>query len=215
MAFDQRYLRRYGHFYKNARRYASRKEVMISTYLIVSLFTISFFALVFIRPTAITIARLWREIQDKKAVHAQLEKKIQNLEKAQSLYTSIENDLILLERALPADHDYSRFLKEIEYLAFSHGIEIESAQYTGIVLYDSEAKEAKSDLTEYSYNLTLRGSFLQIRPFVADLEKLDRLVTVRSIVINPTDQREDRNQYTLSLSIESLTYSFPENLGTD
>lgn len=213
MAFDQKYLRRSGYFYKNARRYASRKEVMISTYLIVSLFTVSFFAVVFIRPTAVTIAKLWREIQDKKVVYTQLEKKIRNLEEAQAIFTTIEKDLVYLDRALPASHDYSRFLREIEYLGFSHGLEITSARYDGVELYSSNeaSKEAKK-IDEYSYTLSVKGSFSQIYSFIADFERLDRLVSLQSITIQPFSIREDINQYILSLSLDSLTYSFPEGL---
>jgi Tfp pilus assembly protein PilO len=216
MAFDQKYLRRYGYFYKNARRYASRREVMISTYLIISLFTVSFFAVVFIRPTAITIAKLWREIQDKKIVHSQLEKKIRDLEKAQSIYSSIEGDLVFLDRALPSTPNYSRFVKEVEYLAFLHGLLLNSAHYDGIELYSSEtALDSESILGEYSFTLGLEGSYSQLQPFISDLEKLDRLVTLKSLGFTPLKSPEGSERFVVSLSLDSLTYSFPEGVDLD
>src|SRR3989344_3411061 len=92
--------RRYGRYYRTARKYAQRPEVLISTSFILALFTISFFAIVAIRPTAITIAKLWREIQEKKTKQATLAQKIAKLEEAQPTYSALEEDLALLDLLL-------------------------------------------------------------------------------------------------------------------
>jgi Tfp pilus assembly protein PilO len=211
MEYSKLSTRPYGRLYRKARKYASNREVLISTYLILSLFTVSFFAAVFIRPTAITIASLWREIQDKKTVHSQLEKKISDLEKAQSLYTSIKDDLIYLDRALPEEAELSRFLKKVEYLASTHGLNYSSGSFPGLEFYTSElATPSAAKLDEYPFSISLKGSFSQFRAFLADLENLDRMAIVHLINISPVKDKKGEEVYTLVLFLSSSVYSFPE-----
>lgn len=211
MAFTQTSSKRYGRFYRSARKYAARREVLISAYLILSLFTISFFALVFIRPTAVTIAKLWREIQDKKTVQVQLEKKIRDLAQAQNLYISIEDDLVYLKRALPEKPDFSRFVKEIEYLASSHGLQFATASYGDMELYSSDlATPSATQLSKYSFILTIHGLYSQLRSFLADLEKLDRIVTLHSVAISPSKRKEEIEIFELTLTFDSSMYSYSE-----
>src|SRR4030067_2895956 len=154
MAFEQISFRRYGRFYRNAQKYASRQEVLISTYLILSLFTVSFFAAVFIRPTAVRIASLWREIQDKRDVYYKLEGKIRDLEKAQELVGAIENDSNYINRALPSNPEFSRFLKQIDYLVNLHGLEMTSAKYPPLEIYsESESTSSAAQLIGYKFSL--------------------------------------------------------------
>ncbi len=213
MAFEQSSIRRYGRFYRNARKYASRREVLISTYLILSLFTVSFFAAVFIRPTAVKIARLWREIQDKRTVQTQLEKKIRDLEKAQTLYTSIEDELYLLERALPTEPHFNRFVQKIEYLSSIHEVRLHSGHYSSVELYRQEpATASSSELVAYPFDITLQGSFSGLKEFAQDLQSLDRMISLTSISMSPVASQEQEGIYELSATIESLMYAFPEGL---
>lgn len=210
VVFEQKYIRRYGRFYQNARKYASKKEVLISTYLIISLFTISFFAAVFIRPTAVTIAKIWREIQDKKGVYSQLESKIKDLEKAQAIYLDIKDDLIHIERAIPTNPAYEKFLKQIEYLAYSRGVVINSSQYEGIQLFPIVASENSApEVVIHGFTMNISGNIGVIKDFLSDLIKFDRLITIESIKISPP---KDTNQssYSLTVALQSQAYSFPE-----
>jgi len=181
----QENFRRYGRFYRNARKYAQRPEVLIPTSLILALFTISFFAVVAIRPTAITIASLWREIQEKITIQTKLRDKIAKLEEAQTAYAILENDLVLLDRALPANADFSRLVKKVEYLAFSHELSIDSGRYESLDLWLKEASES-SDIGTHPFTLVIRGSFMQLRSFVTDLERLDRLLSIKVASLHPS-----------------------------
>lgn len=211
MAFEQISFRRYGRFYRNARKYASRREVLISTYLILSLFTVAFFAAVFIRPTAIKIARLWREIEDKRDVYGKLESKIGDLEEAQELLVSIEDDLVYISMALPSDSELIGFLKKIDYLVYSHGLETASAQYPAFDLaLEQEATSSASKLVSYPFNLELEGSFTQIQSFLEELENLDRIVGISVIDISPVEKKLAENRVQLKINIDANTYSYPE-----
>lgn len=213
MAFEQTTFRRYGRFYRNVGKYASRQEVLISVYLILSLFTISFFAAVFIRPTAITIARIWREIQDKKTIHAQLDKKITDLEEAQSLYASLDNDLPAVARALPENEDYLSLAQKLEYLAFVNEVKFVSSNFGAVEIYASEEPQTPpSSLGIHALNLSFQGSNQSILSFIEDIERLDRLVTIHSLTLIPAQDVSSAGGFNLSLAINSNVYSFPEGL---
>lgn len=213
MAADfQKTFRRYGKFYQSTRKYMQRKEVLVSTNVILTLFTVSFFAAFAIRPTALTITRLWREISDKRTVRSQLEAKIADLEEAQTALSEVEGDLSLLDSALPATPEFSRLVRLIEYLAFRDGLVLASSRISEIDLYVSEAAASGSaaQLTTHPFAVTLRGSYANIRTFLSDLHRLDRTVSVRSISIRSSKKQGGGETYDLELSVDADVFSYPE-----
>lgn len=220
MALDlQAQFRHYGRYYQSARKYAQRPEVLVSSSLILSLFTISFFAVVAIRPTAVTISKLWREIQDKKSVQEKLEKKIEDLAKAQAFLTASEEDLALLDLALPDNPEFSRLIRKIEYLAAKHGLLMPTNRFSGIEL--SNTTEATGPPTStpgfatHSFSLTLQGTFSQIRSFIEDVERLDRLISIAKLSIRPNKKQEKENIFELTMFVDADAFSFPEGENLD
>lgn len=212
MAADyQKTFRRYGRFYKGARKYMQRKEVLVSTNVMLTLFAISFFAVFAIRPTALTISRLWREIKDKKTVQAVLEEKIGDLLEAQSVLVSLENDLVLLDHAIPPTVEFSRLVRLVEYLASTHGLQMPSNRFNDIELYVSEetATASAAQIETHSFTLALKGSFSEIRSFVADLERLDRLISITSVSVQPSRKQVREGVFILELGLDAEAYSFP------
>lgn len=209
--------RRYGRFYRNVRKHMQRKEVLVSSNIILTFFTISFFAVFAIRPTALTISSLWREIKDKRSVQKQLEEKISNLEEAQTALASMEEDLELLDNALPSSVEFPRLVKTLEYLASTHNLLISSSNFSNIELYISvaQASESASEIETHSFSLGLTGSFSDIRSFVEDLEQLGRLISIKSISVGPLREQIRVDALDLGTSIDSDTYSFPEEAAID
>lgn len=215
MAADYRTtFRRYGRFYKNVRQQMQRKEVLVSTNIILTFFSISFFAVFAIRPTALTISKLWREIKDKKTVQTQLEQKISDLSEAQSALASMEEDLILLDNAIPPTVEFSGFVRTIEYFASTHGLLISSSRFLNIKLYASEeeASASAAQIETHSFSLGLKGSFSDIRSFIADLEQLGRLISITNVSMQPSRRQEREGVFDLVIGMDFNVYSFPEGL---
>lgn len=211
MAADfQKTFRRYGRFYQNSRKYMQRKEVLVSTNVILTLFTVSFFAAFAIRPTALTITRLWREINDKRTVRTQLEAKIADIEKAQLALSEVEEDLVLLDTALPDTPGFSRLVRLIEYLASSNGMFLSSSRIGSIELYASEAVASKSaaQIGTHPFSLSLRGSYTNIRAFLSDFHKLDRIVSLRSVSIRSSKKQGSEEILDLELAVDVDAFSF-------
>ncbi|OGY18884.1 MAG: hypothetical protein A2900_01400 [Candidatus Chisholmbacteria bacterium RIFCSPLOWO2_01_FULL_50_28] len=203
--------RRYGRYYRTARKYAQRPEVLISTSFILALFTISFFAIVAIRPTAITIAKLWREIQEKKTIQATLAQKIAKLEEAQSTYSALEEDLALLDRALPETPEFSRLVREMEYLSLTQGLQIDAGRYETLELWVREAS-ASTEIGTHPFTLVLRGTYPKLRSFVSDLERLDRLLSIGMVTMQPSQKQDQPGIYDLTLTANIRAFSFPSGL---
>lgn len=213
MAADyQTTFRRHGRFYKNVQRQMRRKEVLVSTNIILTFFTISFFAVFAIRPTALTISGLWREINDKKSVQTQLEEKISTLAEAQSALESLEEDLKLLENAVPSTVEFSRLVRTIEYLASNHTLLITSNRFTNIEIYTStvQATASAAQINKHSFSLGVQGSFTDLKSFINDLERLERLITITSISVELPKSQVRENAFDLEISLKPDVYSFSE-----
>lgn len=212
MAFDYKtQFHKYGRFYRGARKYTQKPEVLVSINLVLTLFAVAFFAIVAIRPTTITIAKLWKEIQDKKDTQVKLEKKIEELQKAQLAYAKIEDDLHLLKLALPGDVDFSRLALEIEYLASKHGLFMSSNRFDPVDVYVSQDSELPAGLQQHTFSLVVNGSYSQFRSFVDELENIDRLVTIHTATVNQTLDRRNLLKYPLGMSLDSSVYSFSDS----
>lgn len=217
MAADfQSTFRRYGRFYQSSRQYMQRKEVLVSTNVILTLFTVSFFAAFAIRPTALTISRLWREIQDKTTVRQQLENKITELGEAQTALSTLTQELGQLDRAVPAGVDFTRLVRVVEYVAVKHGVLLTSSRFSQITLYADRSQASASaeagQLLTHPFSLTVSGSFSSLRSFIEELERLDRLITIRSITLRQARAQDQAGLFDLQMSIESSAYSFPKEI---
>lgn len=212
MAADfQTTFRRYGRFYQSTRKYMQRREVLVSTNVILTLFTISFFAAFAIRPTALTISRLWREIRDKRTVQMQLTRKIADLGVAQSALADLGEDLSLLTAAVPATDEFSRLVRLVEYLASQQGLLLTASRFQDVTIYQSaeEATAGAAEVRSHPFSLSLTGSFRGMRSFIVDLERLDRFIAIRSLTLRPSREAGQEGTLGLQLTVELVAYSFP------
>src|SRR3989344_478177 len=92
------------------------KRIQAYTMITLSLFTISFFGSLAIRPTLGTIITLQKQIQDRTIVNQKLEEKINALIQAQTSYQAIEADLPTIYGLLPEKPDVTSLLLKIEAL---------------------------------------------------------------------------------------------------
>lgn len=165
---------RYQHYFLKAKKLYQKPITKASLSLILTLLTISFFSLFALKPTFLTIAKLIKELKDMKKVNQTLEKKIKNLNQAQTNYKKIKNDLIYLNNALPIKTEFNRFNQKITVLAFNHNLIVPSASFGEFELIPLATKD-KSIL---KFKINVAGNFQDIKEFLTDLEKLDRLVEI-------------------------------------
>ena len=182
--------------YHRYRRYVSgvgalykKKKARVYTSIILSIFTVAFFGFFAIRPTLVTIGGLLKEIKDKKEVVAQMDQKIDNLNKAQTNYTRIRDDLDLVEESLPLDPDLPILIKQLESLARLSSVTIESVKFEKTNLQGEIEIEIEEGQTT-GFSVAFLGSYENLKEFLNSLDTLRRIILVESFAFSSKTEDE-------------------------
>lgn len=202
--YKNEYLRYKQHYLKKAQTLYQQPITKASISLVLSLLTISFFGFFAIKPTLTTIARLIKEVKEQKVVDQSLQRKINDLTKAQTTYQAVEPNIYLVERALPKDSQIIRFTQELNFLAFKHTLLITAFNFNEFNLFGGEAIE-KTEPIAIEFNITLAGQYPNLRDFLADFDNLDRLIKIDSVSFTT----ESDIQGALESEISGKVFHFP------
>lgn len=172
--------------------YNQRQEVKAFLESILSLMTIAVFATFALRPTLLTIAKLYKEIQTKEEAVVKLDQKARDLVQAQSIYSQEQNRITLLESAVPEKPYPELFARQVEGLIGKHGIEllglsIGKATLLGETRVKQESTKSKTiteDAGSISFSLSAKGKFLSLSTFLSDLESLRRPIKTDTFSIS-------------------------------
>lgn len=178
--------RRYRRYFVDLSHFYQKRQARVYTGIVLSILTVAFFLVFAIRPTLVTIAGLLKEIKDKKVIAEKLEDKINALNSAQIEYQRIEDDLYLVDEALPTKANVSFLLRQLETLAKKNNISFDSLQFGATTLKGKE-RTAKTDIKETEkretnpkadFSLAGVGDYHQLKAFLDTLIRLRRLVLV-------------------------------------
>jgi len=170
---------RYRQYYVNLQRFYQKPTVKVSFFVLLSFATVTFFTALAIRPTITTIGALIRDIEDKRQIDKQLEAKLEALDLAQSLVSTIDSEEELLALALPEDAALGRLLQELEYVALQSEVRLTEVRFGNVTLGKMESKKAQARSIPVSFALT--GSFAGVKGFIEMVENLDRIVVINTI----------------------------------
>jgi Tfp pilus assembly protein PilO len=199
--YNQGY-RRYRRYYHNLRVLYKKPPVRDFTFLVLSLFTVSFFSFFAIKPSIKTIGELMKETKDKRGATEKLEQKINALSIAQKEYTLIQPELTTIYGVLPQKSNFSELAKQIEYLSQKNNITLLNLR----VSQTSPLNEDSQSLIPLRFDVIAEGSYKNLKNFLVDLENLNRLVTTDSILISKKRGEGEVVETTLSLKISSQAY---------
>jgi len=204
MAFNwQTEFNRYRRYFTDVRRFYRQKKVRVYTEIVFSILTIAFFLFFAIKPTVVTITGLIKEINDKKMVTQKLEEKISNLNLAQQEYLSVENDLYLINQALPEDPQVSVLVRQIEGLCLKTGVSLEGIQYSSLDIRNKIVKNNKPQSIEIK--LVVSGGYQNLKNFLYSLNNFRRIFQIDSFGFK-TSKEEGK----LILSISGRTFYLEE-----
>lgn len=174
-------MRNYDRYYQQLKILGQQPKIRISGLVTLTIFTVAFFLSMAILPTFKTIAGLKKEIKDQQEVEATLSKKMLGLQAAEVNYAKVINDLKLINQLLPEKEEFERLAWQIQWLANQKGVEINTGSFGEFNL----AGQADSpDQAELAVDLTIKGSYQQIRAFLQGLTKIDRLITINEVSFN-------------------------------
>lgn len=202
------YLRYSRYFRRLTDAYTNVPAVKASVEFLLTLFTISFFAIFALRPTINTISDLVSQIRSQEEIKTKLEQKITNLARAQELWTREKAKVSLIEQAIGKTPEPDVYIKQVERLAVSKGLLISFLKVEEIALkgkikdgeQDKPKKIKGTDAIDTAVSVT--GSYGSLLSFLEGLENLRRTIEVTSISFVST-KNPGQFQNTLVLTISS------------
>ena len=210
------YLRYQSYFLNIVNLYKRRRDLKAFLELILTLITISFFALFALKPTLLTIIELLREIEKKEETVNKMNTKIQNLQQAQTLYIQEETRIKLLETAVPDKPAPDLFVRQIEGLATSYPVNLLGITIGEVTLLGEEKeKRPKGELQPLpegskgiAFSISIAGSYQEMVNFLSALEDTRRPVIIDALNILSPQLEETQN---LILVVTGRTPYLKEN----
>ncbi len=178
-----------GYFNTYIAKYYNTPKKKSYTFLGLSLGLVIIFVIFAIKPTFSTIVELQQKLREGEKANKDLDEKIISLSAAQEVYTKIENDLPLLTAAVPGDKKIVDFLNKVNLLASENELIIETLEYkkAGLTQTENTGAEEKNVL---EFTVSGKGDYEKIKEFVSKLEKLQRLVNIKSAEVARKQEEE-------------------------
>ncbi|MFZ5932484.1 MAG: hypothetical protein ACOYT7_00120 [Patescibacteria group bacterium] len=199
LGWRKEYLR-YKEFFLNILAvYKQKEDLKMFLEILLSLATISFFAVFALRPTLVTIAALVKEVKSKEEIVAKLDTKIQNLQTAQSILESEITRIPIIEDSVPSSAFPETFVRQLEGLATKNGVSLLGISISQITLV-GEVKEQKEEgitpLPEGAFampfSVSVAGDFVKLSSFLNDLEKIRRPISIDTTGITVSETEEGK-----------------------
>ncbi|MBU2051823.1 type 4a pilus biogenesis protein PilO [Patescibacteria group bacterium] len=185
----------YGQYYTRMKMILNRPSAKVSGLATLTVFTVVFFTFFAVLPTFKTIASLKREIEDAKNTEAKLQQKIHSLDQAETLFTTVAPNLNILNQVLPSEPEFERLAWQLHWLANKNQLTLISGSIS------------EFEPTFVPVTLTLKGNYLAIKAFMADLNRLDRLIEVEETTINSKSVRLSGDSLTANLKLKAYYLS--------
>ncbi|MBI2268001.1 MAG: type 4a pilus biogenesis protein PilO [Candidatus Blackburnbacteria bacterium] len=198
--YREQYAKYNRYFTDLARIYGKRPEVRASIEILLTLLTISFFAIFAIRPTASTISQLFSDIQSQKEIEKKLDEKLSSLKSAQSAWAKEKSTILILDQALPPEPKPDQLLRQIEALAAFRSVSLESLNIGKVNLLVKTEKQPTEKEQAFEIVLNLKGNYENTFAFLSDIEKLRRLVVVPSFSFGTSKKESEQDLLILTIN---------------
>lgn len=197
----------YSAYYQRFREFSRQPEAKISGLISLTVFTVAFFGSFAIMPTFKTIAQLNKSIEDAATVNNQLAKKIFSLEKAQELYSQQTDSLPLIDKILPNQVNFERLAWQTVWLIKEKNLDLVNSNFDEFLIVGAnDAQEVT--LKQLPLEITVKGSFSQIKELAEGLLKFDRLVTIQQTTLTSKKNKGGDNKITANFKLTA--YWLPE-----
>lgn len=192
---------RYQPAYSKFQKIAQNKKTQSFAWLSLTIFTVSFFLVIAIKPTLVTIAKLNKEIKDLSEANQKLQKKINMIVEAQNEFAKYSDDLFLLDQAVPDNSDFPRLVYFLEQAANTEGVQLKSLNLEKIgVVGKTIQADTPSLVQSLNFSITVNGDYSRLMNFVGDLELSRRILGIASTNFALVQKDKD-SAYELSVAL--------------
>jgi hypothetical protein len=197
--WQRNYSRYKTYFLNNIAEYRKRKDVKVYLELLLSLATIVVFSVFALRPTLISIAELIKEIETQEETIETMDKKIANLEKAQTLYNSQKERLSLIDQAIPKKAPPDVFIRQIEGISLENNVNVTSFSIKDVTIRgqlkerpptaedSKDTFEIPQNAVAIPFSLGSASNYTTMEEFITSLETLRMPVVISSINLNSSN----------------------------
>lgn len=186
---------RYRAIFLNAiARYRQREDAKAYLEILLSLLTVSILAVFALRPTLLTISQLVKEIEAKRQTLAQLNSKIDNLVKAQTLYNNERESIERLKEAIPTDPEPDVLVRQFEGLSSSTQTPLSGLALGQAVVLGSDSTDIPPNFPPNTNGITFRTSVGAEYPtlfnFLTNLTNARRPLVIERLDLRIQDDAE-------------------------
>jgi Tfp pilus assembly protein PilO len=201
---------RYNHYYRQITKFYKKPIAVVSTALLLTIFTVIFFAVFAIRPTLVTIAELINTINTQKEVLEQLKRKSASLASAQQVTDNNRVALEALELAFPKDQEIQSLMQQVESVAAINNLLMTGFSVNQFA-YSLET-EVSEDPIPINFSLNLKGPYDAIKPFTEDIARMPRFMTFSSMGVTNVEAKNINtatNFDELTISVGATAFYHP------
>ena len=174
------YYRYRGYFLDILNLYKKRSDLRAFVEVILSLSTITIFLVFALKPTALTIISLVKEIKGKQIMISGLNQKISDLSKAQTLFAQNQDSIPNIDIAVETKPEPGTISKQIIGLSAKNSVNILGLSIGQVTLIGkpvlvnavSGSKPLPGNAQEMSVSINIQGDYLNMLSFISDLENL-------------------------------------------
>jgi Tfp pilus assembly protein PilO len=178
----QIYLKKYPELFK----FYERQKFVSYIYIILTLFTVSFFGIFAISPTLSTIANLNKQKADNEKMYENLKTKLTNMQKLDAFYTANTDRIKMVDTAIPASAQIPTVIKKIESLAQQNSLFISDIETGAITIFPTVEKTPP--LYSFTITMSLVGDSADINSFIGDIINFDRIIGIETIGSGTTNE---------------------------
>lgn len=185
-------------------QYQERRDVRAYLEILLSLATISIFAIFALRPTLLTIAELTQDIDSKEETIQQLDSKIESLVTAENVFAEQRRNVDLLNQAVPNKPSPDELLIQIQGAAARYpSLTITGFAVDSVVLIGNHPQQASlsegipENALSLTFSINAKSQYLVLADFLSDLESMLRPVHFDSISFTSNDNQIDEGEILL------------------
>ncbi len=158
-----------------------------------------------------------KQVEENKELERELENLghyLKELEETKELIEKNEEAIERVKTAFPEDHDAPSFFLYLQPLIKKHNLTNQGGLGGfGMSAYRTEEGNHPR-IQEMSFNLSLSGSYQNIKNFLRETEKLIRIISIDNLTISASAKEEDggRSVNVITVQIPIKTYFYTKNV---
>lgn len=200
LGWREQYNRYRGYFLNIVNLYKQRADLRAFTEVILSIGTIVVFLLFALKPTALTIISLAREINEKKQTDAALSKKISDLNKATTTFNQSQSEIQNVNIAVASIPKPEIISGQIIGIAAKDTVNVLGISVGEITLVGKESKPKTSkdvkplpeSAFEMPVSISVQGNYQNLILFLEDLENLRVATKIDRISLGSSENKGER-----------------------